>query len=353
MLYLNKNSSKKIQLCLSYCAFFLSGTGIFHPFKGSDNIIISLATSLIVSSVILFILLHITEKYKVCFEKKTAAVKINVTVISAGCVFSLLLLLTEVVKDTSFITNRGISLMYYTAISISVLLVNLFLSGGTGRGIFRFLVISFITYFTLFLISYLPFTTVKGAVSDFSFSKNSVLSSVLSGVKAGTFLTADSVFFILLFKELYESTKQKQRCFFTSLMISFVYIFSSSLIPCLVFGTELSGSLDMPDYSLSRLVYGFDITEFISGLRIVSFLIKGSVYMSLCTKLITSSSKRLQSKTGVLLFLHLLLPTAFLSLAVFDNSLGYGSLQHLIIPVSIITSIVLMIYIFVSEKSNT
>ncbi len=352
MLYLNKIGGKKIQLCLSYCAFFLSGTGIYHPFKGSDNILISLITSFIVSLCILFLLLRMTEKYKTCFEK-TAAVKMLPPVICAGCVFSLLLLLTEVVKDTSFITNRGINLMYYTAISISVLLVNLYLSSGTDKGIFRFLVISFMTYFTLFIISYMPFTTVKNVTFDFNTSKNAVSSAVLCGVRAGIFLTADSVFFILLFKELYENTKQKHRCFLASFLISFVYIFASGIIPYLIFGTELAQKLEMPDYSLSRLIFGFDITEFISGLRIVSFLIKGSVYMGLCTRLITSSSKKFQSKTKVLLFLHLLLPTVFLSLAIFDKSLGYGSLQHLIAPVSISTSLILMIYIYASEKRKT
>jgi len=350
---LNKNIGKKVQLCLSYAVFFLSGAGIFLPLKSSDNTAVSLLTSLIISVCVLFLLLKLTNKYKGLPDCSSITGRIFTLIIVLICVFSLLLLLTEVVKDTSFITNRGISLMYYTAISVSILLVNLYISSGTERGIFRFSVLSTLPFLMLFFVLFAPFFTVKSAVFDFGAERQGIYNGILPGIKSGLFLSADSVFYLLLFDDLYEDTENKNRCFLSGLVISYAFILALVIIPRLIFGKELASSLDMPDYSLARLVYGFDITELVSGLRIVSFLIKGSVYMRLCGRLIVSTQKKLRFKIkNVILTLHLLLPVSFLSLAIYDTNLDYGSLQHLIYPSAVISPLLLLLYIILMKKKT-
>ncbi|MBQ8758242.1 MAG: hypothetical protein IJZ20_00950, partial [Clostridia bacterium] len=259
--------------------------------------------------------------------------------------FASLMLLTEIIKDVSYIANRGVSLIYYTFIALIILFVSYYLCTSADKGIYRFTVLSFLAFSFLFIIMFFSLFTTRSVIVDFASDKNSVISPILTGAKAGLFFTIDSVVFLMCFEEQLKNANGKipNKSIFLGFFSAYSFIIIYNLFTTLIFG-RLTSKITDPDYALIKLINGIDLTEIISAVRIVSFLLKSSSYIylsSICLKAAIPKIK-ISNKTLVTL-LYSLIPITFLVLAFFDKSLKYGAFQHLIYPITTIMSVCFII----------
>ena len=353
MLKLKENRSKRTQTFLTFTVYVFSGAGIFNPLSKSENIYISLLFSLASSAVTFLLMLKIVNKAGGESGHIYSNRKVLSLLLTGVCVFALLVHLTEVIKDTSHIANRGVSLIYYTAVSICVLAVSLYLCVSSEKGIYRFLLLSSVPFLIMLLASFIPFITVKNVIIEFEKSSSAIISSAKTGIKSGIFFMCDAVFYILFFKECNKKTQQKNSALTAGYITACFVIFICSAVPFLIFGSRIANKLPTPDYSTLRLIYGIDITELVTFVRIVSFLIKSSVYLNVCANLITACFVRLaKRRNAVITTLHLLLPVTFLTVAAYDKTPVYGAFQHLIFPALCILSALLLIIILLNKKTH-
>lgn len=340
----------KANRILSYLSFILSGIMIFSPIHKSENIFISIVSMIITSALCLLLILFIFDRKKDFVKISCVSGKITAATALLLSTFCCLMLITETIKDVSFVTGKGVSLFYYIILSASILSVNLYLCLSHKKGIFRFLIISSILFAFLIFISLSGFATTKSFIFDRSIISEGVYSSISRGVLSGLFFTSDSALFFYCFDDFYRKNNNTidRQSAFTAFFIALLLIISYNLSTCFIFGVELTKELSDPDYALAKLLPGIDFTEAISALRIVSFLIKSSVYI-LCSAKVFSKALSSDFFTfgKTILFQYLFLPAAAILLSVTDKNLEYGAFQSLIYPSVIILSFIfIVIYTF-------
>lgn len=328
---------------ISFACFILSSEFIFSPLHKSQNIIISAFFAFISGFICLRVIFKVFEKQRThqVRAKKTAG-SLSIIVSSFSTVISLILI-TEIIKDVAYVANRNVSLFYYISLSLAILTVSYYLCCNSEKGIYRFCILSSLFFIFLFTASFTVFGSVRNAVFDFNFkTKSDIIGSILIGILSGLFTTADTCAYIYCFDGFIRKKNGKpdkhslQYGYFGA--ISIIIIFN--ILTVLVFGSTLTADISDPDYALVKLIPGIDFTEIISAARIISFMIKSSVY-------IYSSSKFLKScfgseNTGIVPFIftqYLLIPIIVIALTIFDKTLKYGAFQHLIYPIVILFSI--------------
>lgn len=332
---MKNTDGKQISCVLSYISFLLSGMFIFSPLHKAQNITVSLISLLITALLFLLLIIYfINLKHSILFKKSHSLLSLICCIFST---FASLMLITEIIKDVAYVADRGISLYYYIILMLAILTVDLYLSLSSEKGMFRFLILSFIPFILLFLMIPFCFITTKTAVLDNFFSHSSAyFQSAILGIKTGIFLASDSSVFVMCFRNQIcnKDYKLPVKSLISGLLISFMLIAIYNIITVMVFGNKLTQSIDDPDYAIIKLIPGIDVTESISVIRIVSFLIKASVYISFSSKALSRTilNGKITHKS-ITLILHILIPVIVITLAYFDPKLGYGAFQHMILPI--------------------
>lgn len=346
------NSGKSIQTTISYAVFVLSGFLIFSPLHKSGNLPLSLICSVTTSAVMTLLTARIFSS-----ERGTSGNHgISKTILSISAsilsLFNVLILLTEVIKDVAYIANRDVSIFYYTAIALSLLFVSFWLCTSSSKGMYRFCLLSIIPFIILFTTMFFALSTTKSVVFDFSQTDKSFTEPILTGIKSGLFFTADSVVFCAGFKDNIKTNSSTfpKKQFFTGFLVAYTYIIIYNIFTALIFG-RLTSEISDPDYALIKLIRGIDLTEIISAVRIVSLLIKSSLYIYLSSANLKNCRvfSRFKEKS-ITAFLYLLLPSTFLFLAFFDKSLKYGAFQHMIYPITFLMSFCFFLFTALFQK---
>lgn len=336
-----KNSN--IQGTLSYISFLLSGYFIFSTLHKSQNIFISILFAFITGIITLFVILIVTGKKADGRVISKPVFLILGTFSYFLCTFICLMLITEIIKDTAYIADRGVSLYYYLTLATSVLFISFCLCKGKSVGIFRFSLLCAGGFLIFISIMFFSIYTTKSTVLNIGeISKSAISESVKAGVISGLFTTIDSAVYIFTLRRFYEKYDYSlnKKPFITGYLISFFFIGSYYILSSAIFGSNLMGSISDPDYALIKLIPGMDITELVSAVRIVSFVIKSAVYVyasCLCAKNMFSTKKNTVPVLTVIQYL--LMPAVIFVLSIFDNTLGYGAFQHLIYPAVIAFSL--------------
>lgn len=346
------NSGKSIQTTISYAVFILSGFLIFSPLHKSSNLPLSLICSVTTSAGMTLLTARIFSS-----ERGTSGNHgISKTILSISAsilsLFNVLILLTEVIKDVAYIANRGVSIFYYTAIALSLLFVSFWLCTSSSKGIYRFCLLSIIPFIILFTTMFFALSTTKSVVFDFSQTDKSFTEPILTGIKSGLFFTADSVVFCAGFKDNIktDSGTFPKKQFFTGFLVAYTYIIIYNIFTALIFG-RLTCEISDPDYALIKLIQGIDLTEIISAIRIVSFLIKSALYIYLSSANLKKCNAFGRFKEiSITAFLYLLLPATFLFLAFFDKSLKYGAFQHMIYSITFLMSFCFFLFAALFQK---
>lgn len=347
---------KKIGAAFSFAAFYLSGCFIFNPLYKSQNIIISSAFAFITSVPVLICWLNFFDKKRDNTSAHPIIQGFFALVASIFSVLASLMLITEIIKDVSYIANRGVSLFYYISISIAILTVSYYLCYNSEKGIFRFSILAVIPFIFLFLIAFTSFITTKSAVFDISSgSSESFISSMTAGIIAGLFFSADSAVYLFCFRKYLcgNDGKLMKKTAFAGFLVSFLAVFIYNLVTFLVFSAKLTKNLTDPDYALIKLVPGIDFTETVSAIRIISFMIKSSVYIFCSSKALKETIfKKNKSLIPIILVLYLLIPITVIILSCYDKNLKYGSFQHMIYPVTILLPVFFSIITSTHKKKN-
>lgn len=347
---------KTIQSTVSFSVFLLSGAMIFSPLHKSDNLFISLVFAFLTGLICIFAALRICEKKDTDnprFKKLSFIAAILLSVLSAA---TTLLILTETIKDVSYIANRGISFAYYCFIAFSILIVSYYLCCNSSKGIFRFCIPAVFPFLLLIAVIFSTFSTTGIYFDNLKFNniEESILSSSIQGIISGLFFFADTIVFIYCFNDLMsdKSGKLMKHSILVGFIIAFSFIGIYNTVTFMIFGSSLTKQLSDPDYALIKLVPGIDMTELISALRIISFIIKSSVY-------IFSSSLALGKSISGEKKLHVIfIPTIYLTIVpVFvlfytkGKTLGYGAFQSLVYPLTPIIGLLFMLIFLMSQKN--
>lgn len=343
--------SKSVQTFISYSVYILSGFLIFSPIHKSQNIPLSLFCAAAVSLILLLLMLRIFSITNSIYTNIVFARALSICA-ALFSLFASLMLLTEIIKDTAYIANRGVSLLYYTAIAIAVLFVSFSLSIGGSKGIMRFYTLSIIPFALLLFTIFFSLFTTKG-ISVYRLYDSTALSApIITGLRSGIFYTLDTSVFIFSFREQISTNKGTlpKKQMLLGYLISYTFIFIYNIFTHLIFGS-LTFQISDADYALVKLIRGIDLTEIISAVRIISFLIKASLYIYLSSKCIYISFPKVKQNT-VIILVYLLIPASFLLVSLFDKSLEYGAFQHLIYPVTAIMSILFTAVYFFTKKSE-
>lgn len=348
---MSTSRGKQIGTILSYSAFILSGCFIFSPLHRSENIIVSFISAFLVGFTALFIILFLDKKLFQKVKYPLSFYVIFCIFISILSVLSSLMLITEIIKDVAYVSGRNISYFYYILISIAVLSVSFYLCSNGQKGIFRFCIISATSFLFMIILTLLSFATTKNIVMDMDFKDaGAIISSAKAGAVTGLYLTADSILYIFCFKNLIGKEKLPEKQIITGFFISFILIGVYNITTSLIFGKTLSKSISDPDYALVKLIPGTDFTEIISAIRIISFIIKSSVYIFCSSKVLGKIFSRTKKVTTLLILGHyLFIPIIVIILTLFDKSLGYGAFQHLIYPAVILLS---LFFLFAGTKKK-
>lgn len=334
-------SSANASITLSFSAFFLSSSMIFSPLHKSDNIIVSVLSAFIFGLLGLIIVIHFFKRKKTA-EHYPKAPAITAYILS--CAYCLMMV-TEMIKDVAYVAGRGISLFYYLLLCVATLIVSLYLCLSGIKGIFRFGILMFIPFLFLFFASVSGFISTKSFIFDISFNDtNQIISSLVLGAVTGIFFTLDSALYIFCFKKYVydEDAMLYRRPFIAAYLLSFFTIAFYNLSTNFIFGTELTKSISDPDYALVKLIEPFDYTEAISALRIISFIIKSSIYIFCSSTLMAKAFKKSSTKAFILSE-YLLIPSAVIILSLIDKTLGYGEFQNLIYPSAILLGTVYLL----------
>ena len=351
---MNTVNGKRIQVIISYTVFVLSGFLIFSPLHKSENLPLSLLCSIIVSTITLVsiqALLSQKRNDKISHGFLGAA---SAIIGAFTSLFASLMLLTEIIKDVAYIANRGISLHYYTFTALIILLASLYLCTSSVNGVYRFTILSSLVFVILFIVIFFSLLTTRGIVADFTQKKGSGISAILTGIRSGIFFTVDSCAFLICFGEQIKNEKGKlaSKELASGFITAYTFIIIYNILTVLIFG-QLTSEISDPDYALIKLIRSMDLTEIISAVRIVSFLVKSCIYIHLSALSLKNAFPKIKlSKSSFIALLYLFIPITFLILAIFDKSLKYGAFQHLIYPVTAVMSICFIINYRTSKKKT-
>lgn len=342
---MNTSRGKRIGIILSYFAFILSGCFIFSPLHKSENIIISFISAFFVGFTCIFLILLIDKKIS---RKAEYGTPIYIIFCISACFLSLftsLMLITEIIKDVAYVAGRNVSYSYYIFISVAILSVSFYLCSNAQKGIFRFCIITANSFLFLILLTTLSFTTTKSIVFDMEFQNISgIIASVKAGAVAGIYLTADSVLYLFCFRDLICKEHLPKKQIYSGFITAFSLIAAYNIMTALIFGKTITKNISDPDYALVKLIPGIDFTEIISAIRIISFIIKSSVYIYCSSKALNKVFFRTsKSLLGFIISHYLLIPVIVVLLTFLDKNLGYGAFQHLIYPSVILLSALFLI----------
>ena len=350
---MNLENGKCIQRVLSYFSYVLSGCFIFSPLHKSQNITFSLITMSITACLILIFFSYVFEKKKQCFKVPIFEKKFLSIIIPLIGIFSCLMLATETIKDTAYVASRGISFIYYLGLCLAILLLSLTLALGKDKGIYRFMTISapifIIVFFTMF---FSLFTTKSFTFGIDSVFKKGIFDSAKSGFLSGTYFLCDTAIYLYCFENYYAkgSSKIYKKQLFYGLLSAIIFIISYNILCCGIFGQNLTRQISDPDFALIKLIPGIDFTEIVSAVRIISFIIKSSVYIYASSLLFSCVFPRF-SENLIIKILFSAIPSAVIILMIFDTGLGYGAFQHLIYPTLFIFSSLFTIFFCIKEKN--
>lgn len=346
--------SKALQSYFSYLAYLLSGFFIFNPLFSSGNIFLSLFISFITS-------LTIFEVLMFCFLKKDSqsscniATKVTSIICASLSSVSTLILITEIIRSVAFITNRYVSLMYYIAISVSILFVSLNLCFGKEKGIYRFCTIASVVLIITCLISVFSFISCKSILPNTSFIKNAS-SAIKQGILSGLFITSDTAIYFFAFSGFtkHQSPRSHSNVIRFSFISGYCLMGLFSLCLTLIFSDSIISEIKDPSYSLIKLIPGIDFTELLSCARICSFMIKSSVYIYTSSKLLSSSFKTKKSLENVFISLiYLSVPLLYLTSLLTNKRHQYGAFQEYIYMfVCLLSLLILLIHIENQKKKQ-
>ncbi|MBP3580063.1 MAG: hypothetical protein J6K12_02320 [Clostridia bacterium] len=262
--------------------------------------------------------------------------------------------MTQVIKDTCYIAGKGVSKHYYIMLSLAVLAVSLYLCFNSEKGMYRFCFMAAIPVLVFIFSALLPYFTVKGIIFDVNGVRDAnVRSAIIHGCISGLFFAFDSSLFIYCFKDCFKADLGFVRSGVASLISSFILWCICISGVYLIFGKNLTMTLNDPLYALTKSFHGFDMTEALSALRLFAFIIKSSVYLyscSLCIKKAFFHSYKHAMKT-ILPIVFALIPLIYLPF-IFVSQKEYGSLQGLIYPCVIILSLIFTFFIILRKKDS-
>ena len=348
------NHLRKLQCFFAFFVFLLSSLIIFNPLYASDTPLVSLFAFLVTGTVLISAICAVYKKTK----SKALPAFMHIIFSILCCVLSVfltLIMLTQVIKETSYIANRNISMFYYMLFTVFVLMAGFYLCTRGFKGIYRFSIICFVFFALLLIASLTVFFSTKGIV------KQSILSPIekvtakdlLAGFKAGVFVSLDSIFFIFCFEEYLIDGKQKlyRHVLLSAFFACFAFFGTIYIIMLLTFGKDIVQQLRYPVFSLLKLVYAVDAVDLLSFTLIPAYMIKSSVYIyssGICLNKALSKDKNNTKK--IIASLHLCIPVILSFIAIFFNNLPYGAFQH---TVYIINAILCLLFIFViTEKKK-
>ncbi len=203
------------------------------------------------------------------------------------CCLCLVLCLTEVIRDVSYITNNTVSLKYYLLLATALLCICLY-TFTKFNGIFRFCIICSSICIICFLLLCCSFFT-PFSFNGFVFCPiaNSVPSDILYGIICAFFICGDLPLFLFCFKNQLctDNKKVKITQLLLPYILSFMLMFICFLLCGSIFGTEITHGLENPFYAMTKLIPLFDCTELISVMRIFGFTIKFGIYLGAMYKL--------------------------------------------------------------------
>lgn len=347
---------KSIQGVVSFTVFLLSGAMIFSPLHKSDNLFISLVFAFFTGLIFILISLRVCERKNTDiprFKKLSFLIATLLSVLSAA---STLLMLTETIKDVSYIANRGISFAYYGFIAVSILIVSYYLCCKSSKGIFRFCIPAVFPFILLIVVIFSAYSTTGVYFENLRFHtlKDSVVNSAIQGIVSGLFFFADSFIFIYCFKDLIsdKSGRLMKHSILVGFIIAFSFIGIYNTVTFMIFGSNLTKQLSDPDYALIKLLPGIDMTELICALRIISFIIKSSVYIFSSSLAVSKSISR-EKKLYLIIIpvIYLAIPPVFAFFYYNSKALGYGAFQSLIYPLTPIMGFLFMLIFLISQKN--
>lgn len=345
---------RKLQCFFALTSYFLSSLIIFNPLYSSKHPALSLISAF-VTGFLLITLITAIANLKKRFDFSSKLLKPVSLICGILSMLLSLVLLTEVIKDTSYVANKGVSMLYYTFLSLFVLLVSFYLCSTGHKGIFRFSIIGVIPFILLLILTFSIFFTTKGIITN-AFSANTTkdFSDLLTGVKTAVFMSLDTIIFIFCFEKYSRNTDGNlyKKVFLLSYCISFFVYAIIFTILLLTFGSTILSQLEYPIYALLKLVPGFDVTELLSTVEILGYMIKSSVYIyssSLCIK--TALFPRKKGIRKIITILHSIIPIILLLVIIFGKKLGYGAFQHTVYIINLILSISFIIVLFNKKKT--
>lgn len=347
-------SGTKLQNIISYTVFYLSGFLILSPIHQSENIVVSLISAFFISGILLKLILKFYKRGSFYENKRRFSCKIISVIAVISSLFCCLMLITEIIKDVSYIADRGVSITYYIFTAIAILFVSYYLCISAPKGIFRFLILSPYVFLILFIIMFFSLFSVKSITANALISQSDSVSSIMTGIKSGIFFTLDTSVYLFCFDDIQvdQNNKDLSSQITAGFLISFFFISVYSIFTCLIFG-KLTPEISDPDYALIKLIPGADFTEIISAVRIISFMIKSSCYIYLSAKILKDFIPKIKiSKIRLIFILYISIPISIIFLSFFDKTLGYGAFQHLIYPTNTIMSTAFMILFSKLQKNK-
>ena len=347
-------SSQKLQFSICFTCYVFLGFAIFNPIFYSKNPIISFVACILTSTITVCTVAFLHFKGKVLSFNNSILSKSFSCLCSVLGILSVLLLMTQVIKDTCYIAGKGVSKEYYLLLSLALLGVSLYLCFNTEKGIYRFCFLSAVPILIFIISSVLPFFTVKGVVIDVQLSlSDSVAKAIKNGIIGGLFLSIDTSVFFYCFsnymKEQVIKTRHAVTCLIYPLLLWSICIFCVYAL----FGKNTVLLLQDPLYALTKSYGGFDITESLSSLRIFAFIIKSSVYIYSCSMCIQKAffSEKKHALKIIIPCLFSAVPLIYLPY-IFISSDSYGKFQGLIYPSVILLSLFFIFANIFEKKEN-
>ena len=347
-------ASKTTQYYIVLTSYISLSFAIFTPMFNSRNLPIRLFFCFLSAFIYAIAISFLFSKNVHAKNTNGIFAKILSVIAALESVFCVLLLMTEVIKDTSRIAGRGVNKEYYLLLSLFILAVCLYLCFNSEKGIYRFCCISVLPLILFAVSCLLAHFTVREITADFiDFSAHFFVDDAVKGIFSGLFLSADISIFLYCFHSIACDRRHSTKLCLLSLITAFGFWCLCIISVYTAFGKNLIILLSDPFYALTKAFDGFDTTEILSAVRIFAFVIKSSVYIysaSLALKRAFFCQKACALKV-IIPVLFLAVPAIYRPFLLFSKS-SYGSLQHLIYISVITLSFCFIILLFFRKKQN-
>lgn len=343
-----KSTDKKLCYYITMSCYVFLSFAVFTPVFNSQNITATLLfcfiTSLLTVSGLSFLFgKALPDKVKSSFPtEKNRHGLLNRALSVITCLsglFSVLLIMTQVIKDTCYIAGKGVSKEYYLGLSAALLAVSLYLCFNSEKGIYRFCITASVPVLIFVISALLPLFTVKNIVFDlFATVPHSTIKEAFKGCYYGLFFCLDISVFLYCFKECTGFSRPSVRLGIFSVITAFMLWCICIVSANLIFGKNLIFLFSDPLYALTKAFDGFDITETLSAIRIFAFIIKSSVYLYSSALSIKNAfcKKAHPSLKKILCSIYVTIPIIYIPFLI--TTTDFGKLQHLVYPSVIIMS---------------